>query len=88
LGRISAGGTVEFVIFTALFLGTATGAAYLLVRRWLPAGRAGGLLYGALLLLAPLVPVVGILAVVGALVVLVPAISGGQGRDRTADLAG
>jgi hypothetical protein len=51
VGRISAGGTAEFVIFTALFLGTATGAAYLLVRRWLPAGRAGGLVYGALLLL-------------------------------------
>jgi hypothetical protein len=51
VGRISAGGTAGFVIFTALFLGTATGAAYLLVRRWLPAGRAGGLVYGALLLL-------------------------------------
>ena len=51
VGRISAGGTAGFVIFTALFFGTATGAAYLLVRRWLPAGRAGGLVYGALLLL-------------------------------------
>jgi hypothetical protein len=51
VGRISAGGTVEFVVFTALFFGTATGAAYLLLRRWLPAGRAGGLAYGALLLL-------------------------------------
>jgi hypothetical protein len=51
VGRISAGGTAEFVIFTALFLGIATGASYLLVRRWLPAGRAGGLVYGALLLL-------------------------------------
>jgi hypothetical protein len=50
VGRISAGGTVEFVVFTALFFGTATGAAYLLVRRWLPAGRAGGLVFGALLL--------------------------------------
>jgi hypothetical protein len=37
-------------VFTALFFGTATGAAYLLVRRWLPAGRAGGLVFGALLL--------------------------------------
>ena len=51
VGRISAGGTVEFVVFTALFFGTVTGAAYLLVRRWLPQGRAGGLAYGALLLL-------------------------------------
>lgn len=40
-----------FVLFTALFFGTATGAAYLLVRRWLPTGRARGLLYGGLLLL-------------------------------------
>jgi hypothetical protein len=51
VGRISAGGTVEFVVFTALFFGTASGGAYLLVRRWLPGGRAGGLVYGVLLLL-------------------------------------
>jgi hypothetical protein len=51
VGRISASGTVEFVAFTALFFGTATGGAYLLLRRWLPAGRAGGLAYGVLLLL-------------------------------------
>jgi hypothetical protein len=50
VGRISAGGTAGFVVFTALFFGTATGGAYLLVRRWLPAGRAGGLAYGVLLL--------------------------------------
>jgi hypothetical protein len=50
VGRISAGGTIGFVVFTALFFGTASGGAYLLVRRWLPAGRAGGLSYGALLL--------------------------------------
>jgi hypothetical protein len=51
VGRISIEGTLGFVIFTALFFGTASGAAYLLVRRWLPAGRAGGVVYGALLLL-------------------------------------
>jgi hypothetical protein len=50
VGQITAGGTVGFVVFTALFLGAATGGGYLLVRRWLPAGRAGGLAYGALLL--------------------------------------
>jgi hypothetical protein len=50
VGRISADGTIGFVVFTALFFGSATGGAYLLVRRWLPAGRAGGLAYGALLL--------------------------------------
>jgi hypothetical protein len=51
VGRISIEGTVGFVLFTALFFGTATGAAYLLVRRWLPTGRARGLVYGGLLLL-------------------------------------
>ena len=51
VGRISVEGTVGFVLFTALFFGTATGASYLLVRRWLPAGRARGLVYGGLLLL-------------------------------------
>ena len=50
VGRISADGTFSFVVFTALFFGSATGGAYLLLRRWLPAGRAGGLAYGALLL--------------------------------------
>jgi hypothetical protein len=50
VGRISVDGTIGFVVFTALFFGSATGGVYLLVRRWLPAGRAGGLTYGALLL--------------------------------------
>lgn len=50
VGRISAGGTVDFVVFTALFFGPATGAAYMVLRRWLPPGRLGGLAIGALLL--------------------------------------
>jgi hypothetical protein len=50
VGRISAGGTIGFVVFTALFFGLATGIVYILVRRWLPAGRLGGLAFGALLL--------------------------------------
>jgi len=50
VGRISAGGTIGFVVFTALFFGLATGIVYMLVRRWLPDGRLGGLAYGALLL--------------------------------------
>ena len=50
VGRISTGGTIGFVVFTALFFGLATGIVYVLVRRWLPAGRLGGLAYGALLL--------------------------------------
>jgi hypothetical protein len=51
VGRISVDGTLGFVIFTGLFFGLTTGVLYLLVRRWLPAGRAGGLAYGALLLI-------------------------------------
>ena len=52
VGRITVDGTLGFVVFTGLFFGPVSGAAYLLVRRWLPAGRAGGLAYGALLLVA------------------------------------
>jgi hypothetical protein len=50
VGRITVDGTLGFVVFTGLFFGPVSAAAYLLLRRWLPAGRAGGLAYGALLL--------------------------------------
>lgn len=50
VGRISVGGTIGFVVFVALFLGLATGAGYLLIRRWLPGGRLSGLAYGVLVL--------------------------------------
>jgi hypothetical protein len=50
VGRITVNGTIGFVLFTGLFVGLFTGFLYLLVRRFLPAGRAGGLVYGALLL--------------------------------------
>jgi hypothetical protein len=50
VGRISLHGTLGFIVFTGLFFGAASGAAYLLVRRWLPAGRTGGVAFGALLL--------------------------------------
>ena len=50
VGRITIDGTIGFVMFTGLFLGLPAAAGYLLVRRWLPAGRAAGLAYGALLL--------------------------------------
>jgi hypothetical protein len=50
VGRITVDGTIGFVVFIGLFSGLATGFLYLLVRRWLPEGRAGGLVYGALLL--------------------------------------
>lgn len=50
VGRISVDGTLGFIIFTGLLFGAASGAAYLLLRRWLPVGRAGGAVFGALLL--------------------------------------
>jgi hypothetical protein len=50
VGRISLDGTLGFIVFTGLFFGAASGAAYLLLRRWLPAGRTGGVAFGVLLL--------------------------------------
>src|SRR5215213_9377364 len=50
VGRITVDGTIGFVVFTGLFFGPVSGAAYLVLRRWLPGGRAGGLAFGALLL--------------------------------------
>ena len=50
VGEITIGGTIGFVVFTGLFFGLASALLYLLVRRWLPAGRLGGLAFGALLL--------------------------------------
>jgi len=51
VGRISVDGTLGFIVFTGLFFGLATSGLYLLIHRWLPAGRGGGLVYGALLLI-------------------------------------
>jgi hypothetical protein len=50
VGRITVDGTIGFVVFTGLFVGLPSAAGYLLLRRWLPPGRAAGLAYGALLL--------------------------------------
>ncbi len=50
VGQISTGGTVGFIVFAALVFGLATGVLYMLIRHWLPRGRLGGLVYGALLL--------------------------------------
>ena len=50
-GRITdAEQLVGFVVVTALFFGLFSGLVYVLLHRWLPAGRAGGLAYGVLLL--------------------------------------
>jgi hypothetical protein len=55
VGVISTDGTIGVLIFVGVFFGLATGLLYMLIRRWLPHGWAGGLVYGALLLvvLAP-----------------------------------
>lgn len=50
VGRISTSGTVSFILGEALFIGLPSGLIYLLIRRWLPAGRLGGVAYGVLLL--------------------------------------
>lgn len=50
VGRITTGGSIGFIVFTGLFFGLATGALYMVIRRWLPPGRLGGLAYGMLLL--------------------------------------
>ena len=50
VGQITTSGTVDLLIFGGVFLGLASGLVYVLIRRWLPAGRLGGLAFGALLL--------------------------------------
>lgn len=50
VGEISVGGTIGFIVFTGLFFGLATGALFLLLRRWLPGGRLRGLAFGGVLL--------------------------------------
>lgn len=50
VGEITVGGSIGFVIFIGLASGLASAVLYLLVRRWLPHGRLGGLTFGALLL--------------------------------------
>jgi hypothetical protein len=51
VGRITAGGSIGFIVFAGLFFGLTTGALYLVIMRWLPPGRLGGLAFGLLLLI-------------------------------------
>ena len=51
VGRITLDGTIGFILFESFLLGIPTGALFLLLRRWLPGGRAAGAAYGLLLLL-------------------------------------
>jgi hypothetical protein len=50
VGRITTNGTLGFMVFVGLAGGVLSGVVYVLIRRWLPAGRVGGLVFGALLL--------------------------------------
>jgi hypothetical protein len=50
VGRITVGGSLGFTIFVGVLGGIVTGALYVLIHRWLPAGRWRGAAFGALLL--------------------------------------
>lgn len=50
VGNITFGGTTGFIIFVGIFFGLLIGVLYLVIRRWLPGGRLGGLAFGFLLL--------------------------------------
>lgn len=50
VGRITTDGTIGFIIFVGLVFGLAIGVFYVLIARWLPKGRLGGVVFGALLL--------------------------------------
>ena len=51
VGQISLDGTLGFIIFIGLLGGLITGTLYVLVARWLPRGRWGGVVFGGLLLI-------------------------------------
>lgn len=46
VGKITAGGTIGFVIFVGILGGVSTAVLYLVVRRFLPAGWLGGIVFG------------------------------------------
>ncbi len=52
VGEISLDGTVGLIVFAGLLPGFASAVVYLVIRRWLPTGRLGGLSFGLLLLLS------------------------------------
>lgn len=51
VGDITLDGTIGFVVFNGIIGGVAGSALYLLVRRFLPQGRTGGILFGLGLLI-------------------------------------
>lgn len=46
VGQITVDGTIGFVLFTGIFGGVIAATLFLLVRRFLPAGRLGGVAFG------------------------------------------
>lgn len=48
VGRISFDGTLGLYVFGGLLPGLLSGALYVVLRRWLPAGRLGGVAFGGL----------------------------------------
>ncbi len=48
VGRIDLGGTVGLILFGGVLPGLLSAGIYVVGRRWLPAGRLGGLTFGAL----------------------------------------
>ena len=52
VGEITVSGTIGFVIFVGVFGATMMGLVYVAIQRWLPGGRATGLYYGLVLLIA------------------------------------
>lgn len=48
VGKIDLGGTVGLLLFGGVLPGLLSGVLYVLIRRWLPAGRLGGVAFGLL----------------------------------------
>lgn len=48
VGRIDLGGTLGLYLFGGILPGLLSGALYLVLRRWLPGGRLGGVAFGGL----------------------------------------
>jgi hypothetical protein len=50
VGKITVNGTIGFVLFNGIIVGVAAAALYLVVRRFLPSRRLGGVVFGLALL--------------------------------------
>ena len=48
VGRIELDGTIGLYVFGGVLPGLLSGAIYVVIRRWLPAGRIGGVVFGSL----------------------------------------